>query len=143
MEDDMPTTEQAARCFAIEGWPSNPAWADIWDKLCDERVVLRFCGTAEAVVGLEANKEHSRELHAGFPGLRQDMLGLVADKDNAAYRHRLTGIHAGVFLGIPPTGKEVAISGLTWLSFKSGKITEIVYELNHAELARQLGLADI
>jgi predicted ester cyclase len=141
MEGDMPTTEQAARRFAIEDWPSNTAWTGIWDELCDEQVVLRFCGTDEAVVGLEAKKDHNRVLHAGFPDLRQDLLGLVADMDNAAYRHRLTGIHAGVFLGIPPTGKEVSISGLTWLSFRSGKITEIVYELNHAELARQLGLA--
>jgi hypothetical protein len=67
MEGDMPTTEQAARRFAIEDWPSNTAWTGIWDELCDEQVVLRFCGTDEAVVGLEANKDHNRVLHAGFP----------------------------------------------------------------------------
>jgi predicted ester cyclase len=142
MEDEVPTTEQAARRFAIEGWPSNPNWADIWDELCESNVVLRFCGTADAVVGLEANKEHNRALHEGFPHLHQEVLGLVADADNAAYRHLLTGAHTGVFLGIPATGKTVSMSGLTWLSFRNRKIAEIVYELNHAELARQLGLTD-
>lgn len=138
----MPTTEHAARRFAIEGWASNPDWTGVWDELCDDNVVLRFCGTAHAVIGLEANKEHNRALHEGFPRLRQDVLGLVANSENAAYRHLLTGAHSGNFLGLPATGKTVSMSGMTWLSFKAGRITEIVYELNHAELARQLGLTN-
>jgi steroid delta-isomerase-like uncharacterized protein len=134
------TLREKARRFAEDGWGLEPGWDAAWDAACDPDVVLHFCGTRNAVVGLEANKAFNKSLFEGFPDIRQDITGLIADDDEAAYRHDLTGCHLGEFLGIPPTGRMVQISGMTWLKFRQGRVVEMTYELNHAELARQLGL---
>jgi steroid delta-isomerase-like uncharacterized protein len=127
---------------AIEGWGTQADWRKVWDETCSQDFVSHFCGSAEVMRGLEAVKEFNAELFQGFPSLHQEITGVIADETSVAYRHRLKGSHDGAFLGIPATGRMVDITGMTWVRVRDGRIVEQWYELNHAELQRQLGLAD-
>jgi predicted ester cyclase len=49
---------------------------------------------------------------------------LVAEEDKVVKRYLVYGVHKGDFAGIPPTCKEVNISGFSLLRIDSGKIAE-------------------
>jgi predicted ester cyclase len=133
-------TRQLALRNAIEGWGTQPDWRRVWDETCSQDFISHFCGFAEPVQGLDAAKEFNAELFSGFPHLQQEITGIIATATDVIYRHRLTGTHDGVLLGLPATGKPVDISGMTWLRISGGRIVEQWYELNHAELQRQLAV---
>jgi steroid delta-isomerase-like uncharacterized protein len=132
--------KQLALRNAVEGWGTEAQWRTIWDETCSPDFISHFCGFAEPVEGLEAAKEFNAELFSGFPKLQQEISGVIATETDVAYRHRLTGTHDGPFLGLPATGKLVDITGMTWVRIDDGRIVEQWYELNHAELRRQLGV---
>jgi steroid delta-isomerase-like uncharacterized protein len=135
------TNKALALRKAIEGWGTEANWRNVWDETCSKDFVSHFCGLTEAVRGLEAAKQFDAELFLGFTEIRQEITGIIADETGAAYRHRLTGTHDGEFLGLPATGKQVDITGMTWYRIDDGRVVEQWYELNHAELQRQLGIA--
>jgi predicted ester cyclase len=126
--------------FAVDGWGTEPTWRKVWDVTCAADMALFFCGFAEPIRGLEAAKEFNAELFEGFPALQQTVTAITADHQHAVYRHRLVGSNLGPFLGRPATGRPVDITGMTWLTFRDGLISEQWYELNHDELKRQLGV---
>jgi predicted ester cyclase len=93
-----------------------------------------------SLISVASPSQFNAELFSGFPHLQQEITGIIATATDVIYRHRLTGTHDGVLLGLPATGKPVDISGMTWLRISGGRIVEQWYELNHAELQRQLAV---
>jgi len=55
-------------------------------------------------------------------------------------RHLLTGTHQGALMGIPPTGKEIALSGTDIYRFVDGKIAEEWAQPDLFGLLSQLGV---
>jgi predicted ester cyclase len=47
---------------------------------------------------------------AGFPDLRFDAEDVLSSGDKVVARSLVTGIHQDVFMGIPATGKSIAIA---------------------------------
>jgi predicted ester cyclase len=125
---------------ALDGWGAEAGWRQVWDETCSPDFTSHFCGFPEAVRGLEAAKAFDETLFLGFPALRQTITAVAADGEHVAYRHRLSGRNEGPFLGAPATGREVDITGMTWMRLRDGRVVEQWYELNHDELKRQLGL---
>ena len=70
-------------------------------------------------------------LRKGFPDIRAEILDQIAEGDKVASRKILRGTHRGEFLGVPPTGKEVAIN-----------VTDIV-RLRDDKYAEHWGMSDI
>lgn len=136
-------TEESRRIAlrkAVEGWGTQAGWREVWDETCSPDHVLHFCGFPEPIQGLDEAKAFNAALFAGFPSLEQTITAVAADGEHAAYRHRLVGRNEGQFLGGPATGRSVDITGMTWMTIRDGQVVEEWYELNHAELQRQLGL---
>ena len=50
--------------------------------------------------------------------------GMVALDETVVVRWRATMVHTGAALGIPPSNRPVAISGITWLTVRDGQIVE-------------------
>jgi len=48
-----------------------------------------------------------------FPDIHVTIEDQIAENDHLATRWSWTGTHEGEFLGIPPTGKRVTVSGIT------------------------------
>jgi len=62
--------------------------------------------------------------YAAFPGVQAEVLELHEMGDRLAARLLLKGRHEGAFLGVPPTGNDVALSITTILRMENGKCVE-------------------
>jgi predicted ester cyclase len=121
---------------------------NLWDELLHPDYVYHFC-SSETICGIEAAKAFSIGLHEGFPNVKRTIEDTIVEGDRVVFRHQYRGTHTGNFLGIPPTGKEVNIGGITILRFcdprsapvGNRQIIEEWFELNHLELMKQLGLS--
>ena len=77
---------------------------------------------------------------AAFPDLNISYEDLIGEGDRVLGRYILTGTHRGDFAGIPPTGKQVKISGMDILRLKDGKVTEHWTEMDTLGMMQQLGV---
>ena len=89
--------------------------------------------------GLEAWRRFSGSFAEAFPDLRLTVRNIAAEGDTVAARVDFHGTHRGEFQGIPPTGKEVAFSGMEFNRVADGKVEEHWVELDLLGLMRQLG----
>jgi steroid delta-isomerase-like uncharacterized protein len=76
-----------------------------------------------------------------FPDARITVVDQFAESDKVATRWRLTGTHQGPLMEISPTGRIVAIDGLTVCRIERGKIAEEWTQFDSLGLMRQLGVA--
>jgi steroid delta-isomerase-like uncharacterized protein len=87
-------------------------------------------------------KKFFEMVHAAFDGFRMDVEDLVVDGDSAAVRATLHGTHKGEFLGIPATGKTVAVPLADFAKVNDeGKLAEHWGVMDNLVLMQQLGLA--
>jgi steroid delta-isomerase-like uncharacterized protein len=77
---------------------------------------------------------------SAFPGSHFDVHDEFSAGDKAVIRWTYQAVHRGEFQGLPPTGRPVAVSGITILRLKDGKIVEYAVELDQLGLLRQLGV---
>jgi steroid delta-isomerase-like uncharacterized protein len=82
------------------------------------------------------------EFREGFPDLKIDVEHMVADDDNISIAYTVTGTHRGIFMGIPPTGREIQARGVQIARFVDGKIVERWGSSDQLGILQQLG-ADI
>ncbi|HET9590348.1 MAG TPA: ester cyclase [Anaerolineales bacterium] len=90
--------------------------------------------------GPDAMKEHVAEWLAGFPDLRFTIEQMVAEGDQVVTRTVMQGTHRGVWLGIPPTKKQVSLRMITIHRIAGGKIVEDWVLLESLGFFQQLGL---
>jgi steroid delta-isomerase-like uncharacterized protein len=74
--------------------------------------------------GPEGAKQFDATLRAGFPDYQVTVEDQIAEGDRVATRWTCRGTHEGTFQGVPPTGKRVAISGITIFRIAGGKLVE-------------------
>jgi predicted ester cyclase len=72
----------------------------------------------------QAIKGNIRRGHAAFENWRFDVDGLYEDGDYVISRVTMRGNHIGEFLGISPSGADVAVTGITINRIANGKIVE-------------------
>ena len=89
--------------------------------------------------GREGFKQLVRTWRAAFPDMHEEVLLMVAEGDWVVSRFRLSGTHRGMFYGVPPTGRRVAIEGVDFLRITDGQIAEWIYSEDALGLFRQLG----
>jgi steroid delta-isomerase-like uncharacterized protein len=76
---------------------------------------------------------------AGFPDARVHVEDLVAEDDRVACRFVSTGTHHGEFMGVPPTGRRVEVTGITVFRLTGGQCVERWSEMNLVGLLQQIG----
>ena len=57
------------------------------------------------------------------------------------FRGTSSGTHRGEFMGVPPSGKRVAVSGMHIMRLADGKIVEHWSFSDQVGMMRQLGMA--
>ena len=90
--------------------------------------------------GPEDVKRHVGEWLAGFPDLRFTVEQLVAEGDRVASQSVMRGTHAGAWMGVAPTGKEVSVRLSVVQRIAAGKIVEDWVLVEALGLFQQLGL---
>jgi steroid delta-isomerase-like uncharacterized protein len=66
--------------------------------------------------------------------------GQIAQDDLVCTRWTWNGHHKGDFLGVPATGQDVTMTGMTWHRFREGLICEAWWQYDRAGLMEQLGV---
>ena len=135
----MPAEENkaAARRFLEETDKGN---LDVIDELVSPDAIDHnpFPGQAPGAQGV---KQVFGMLRTAFPDMSQSIEDMVAEGDRVAFRSTLHGTHRGEFLGIPATGKQVALPGIDIIRFDDdGKMVEHWGLFDVPLLMQQLGV---
>ncbi|HWQ13186.1 MAG TPA: ester cyclase [Roseiflexaceae bacterium] len=77
---------------------------------------------------------------AAFPGHRVTVHRYIAEGDCVAVHHIHYARHAGDFMGLPPSGRELVVPGLELYRLSEGRIVEFWRHDDDAGMLRQLGL---
>jgi predicted ester cyclase len=100
-------------------------------------VVVPFTHPGHGVPGLQ---KIASSLRGGFPDIHIEIEDVIAVDDKVVLRWRTSRqTHAGMYRGLPPTSKEVRITGMTIFRFENGKIEEFWLEMDQLNGARQMG----
>jgi steroid delta-isomerase-like uncharacterized protein len=75
-----------------------------------------------------------------FPDATYSVDDSIAEGDKIANRYTLRGTHKGVFMGIPPTGKQIVVKGANIYRIREGKIVETWDFLDTFGMMAQLGV---
>jgi len=90
--------------------------------------------------GIGGFTELVRMYHAGFPDLIITIEELIGERDMALARWTGRSTHKGPFMGIPPTGKAIAITGMTLVRIADRKVVEEWTEMDTVGMLRQMGV---
>lgn len=77
-------------------------------------------------------------IRAALPDFTMEATDIFGADDRIAAQLRLSGTHEGEFLGAPPTGRHVAINGISLFRFRDGRIHVNTQLIDLAGLMRQL-----
>src|SRR5262245_3221570 len=88
-----------------------------------------------------AHRQYASAFIAAFPDCRHVIEDQIADADNVVTRITFHGTHKGPLMGIPPTGKTIAMGGISWFRMTSGGIAEEWSEFDRLGMMVQLGVA--
>jgi steroid delta-isomerase-like uncharacterized protein len=78
-----------------------------------------------------------------FPDLHFTVEDLIAEGDKVVARWTVYGTHQGASLGMPPTGKQMSMPGISVLRFDGSKATETWVIYDQLNMLQQLGLAPV
>jgi steroid delta-isomerase-like uncharacterized protein len=90
--------------------------------------------------GLAGGKQAHRFTLTAFPDLHYHIEDLIGEGDRVVLRFTLHGTHQGEFMGLPATGKEITLSGISLFRLEGGKIVEHWAVQDGLALMIQLGL---
>ena len=74
-----------------------------------------------------------------FPGCRLRFDDLFASGDKITCRFALSGRHGGPFQGLPPTGRDFSVPGITILRMSGDRCVERWNQADFLSLMQQLG----
>ena len=119
----------------IDAWISNDTNA-LNELFAPEYTVN---GTA---VGIDGVKQAVRFLHSVLSGISAELHDMVAEDDKVVIRWMIRGRHAGHFMGVPPTGRELELSGINIYQIVDNKIFANHEQTNISEVIQRLKVDD-
>lgn len=90
--------------------------------------------------GREGGKMVHQGSLASFPDGHTTTNDLIAEGDKVVERFTFVGTHKGEFLGIPATGKQITVTGMSIFRLTNGKIVEHWGENDAMGLLMQMGV---
>jgi predicted ester cyclase len=64
---------------------------------------------------------------------------VMTDSDLYCCRFTMTGVHRGVFMGVPATGRPIVLPGITMMRFSGGRVVERWSSADFLGLMIQIG----
>jgi predicted ester cyclase len=90
-------------------------------------------------VGLEGAIAHIEGIRNNYLDLKLVVEHQIAENDWVATCYTMTGIHAGNWLGMLPTGKAMSVTGVNTDKIRDGKIVEHGSAANMFEAFLEIG----
>ncbi len=134
--EDLTSTAENNRAMILKYIEEmNKGNASYLDEYFDPDVIFHgVTGTMD----LDQFKAFHHQVLMAFPRAVMQAEDILVSGDKVITRWRMTGKHEGPFMGIPPTGRDIAISGILISRFDNGKVVEEWEEANIAGLLQQL-----
>lgn len=99
-----------------------------------------FHAASRTIQGREPFKQFISMFLTAFPDLHVTIEDMIGEGDRVVVRFTYGGAHKGDFMGIPPTGKQVTVTGIGIIRVANGKILE---EWIISDLMQQLGVVSV
>ena len=90
--------------------------------------------------GIQGINDVVTTCRAAFEHLNVTVEDMVAEGNKVTARFTARGIHKGQFMGLPPTGKSITMTGIEIFRIENCKIAELWGEANMLGLMEQLGI---
>jgi steroid delta-isomerase-like uncharacterized protein len=103
-------------------------------------VVMHHPSSPVPVSGFEAVQGMLSAFRAGFPNMNMTVEDAFGAGDKAAVRWHMQGTHTADLFGIPPTGKDVSVRGISVVRVAGGKIVEDWVSEDTMGMMQQLGI---
>jgi steroid delta-isomerase-like uncharacterized protein len=85
-------------------------------------------------------KQMTPAFFTAFPDIHYTLEDLIAEGDKVVSRWTFRGTHQGEFMGMPPTGKQVSVTGIEIDRIEDDKFVESWANSDHLGLMQQLGV---
>jgi steroid delta-isomerase-like uncharacterized protein len=113
----------------------SPGKLDLVDELYDEN----FIGLPDMTKGIENVKKFISNLLNTFPDIKFTVEDQIAEGDKVFAQWSITATHKGEFMGIAPTGKPIAVSGVTVYKILNGKVVQAWGMIDNLGILQQIG----
>lgn len=113
----------------------------VLDELCVPDFV--YHNASQTMQGLEAFKQVLSMYLAAIPDVHFTLEDVIAEGDRVVTRQTYRGTHQGTLMGIPPTGKQVTLTGMAITRIASGKVVEQWANNDDLGLLQQLGVVPV
>jgi steroid delta-isomerase-like uncharacterized protein len=110
----------------------------VFDELCAPDFV--YHDASKTMRGLESYKQVLSMYLAAIPDLHIILEDMIAEGDRVVTRQTYRGTHQRDLMGIPPTGKQITLTGIAITRVASGKVVEQWVNNDDLGLLQQLGV---
>jgi steroid delta-isomerase-like uncharacterized protein len=132
----MSTNKELARREFDEIW--NQRNLEVIDEIFSKDV--EGCYPGNPSFGLDAYKQWVINAQKAWPDLHFDIDDVIEEENKVAIPWTLRGTHEGEFVGIPPTGKKVELTGVALYWITGGKISKLRGHWDNYDMMQQLGV---
>ena len=126
-----------ARRIFEEIW--NQGKLDVADEIYADNYVTHG-HAVELPSGPAGFKKLVSIFRTAFPDIQFTVEDLIAEGDKVVTRWKNHGTHKGDLMGVPATGKEVSITGISIVQVVSGKIVEGWNNWDRMGMMQQIGV---
>jgi steroid delta-isomerase-like uncharacterized protein len=113
------------------------------DELVSENYVHHDPSSPDFGPGPEGEKKRATFYRTAFPDLQFTIEDIIGEDHTVTCRWSSTGTHQGPLTVVAPSGKKVAISGMTFLRLDGEKIAEGWVNWDTFGLLQQLGVVPV
>ena len=132
------TNAQLVRRWFDEVW-NQKREATIDELFAADGIAYGLAEGARQLPGPEAFRQFWRKMVGAFPDIHINLEDIISEGDRTAVRFTFTGTHRGDQLGMPPSGRQIHVSGMTFTRWRNGQIAEGWNEFDVASLLQQIG----
>jgi predicted ester cyclase len=129
------STAQEALAAAYESW--NAGDLNGYLSLYDEGIALY--GYSPEPMGKEQVRGFYEAIFSAFGTPKLEFHEVRWDGDACTIRFTMAGRHVGEFMGVPATGTEIALPGITILHFRGDRVVERFSQADMLGLLVQVG----
>ena len=126
----------------VQRWFEEGFWADDIDQSIAAVFApdYHLMSNGQVYDGSVELKTMVETVRSAFPDGRITMEEVIAEGDAVAWHWTFQAKNTGDFMGTPPTGKSVAMTGTGWGRVKNGKFVEAKENWDQFTMMQQLGL---
>jgi steroid delta-isomerase-like uncharacterized protein len=121
----------------------NTGNLDVADELFSPDYVNHDPTSPEVPPGPEGVKQLARMYRRAFPDLRFIIDEMLATGDKVITRWTGQGTHRGALRGLPPTGRQARVTGISIHRIAGGRIVETWLNWDTLGLMEQLGASPV